>query len=116
MLMIPYNQVVNGVTKYIDSEILPKVDGWSKIAVGIVLAGAVKKGDAVVEQIKTIPIVKMIGIVDEEDRVDVETIYEEMKKHISREPLRVELPMIGALTFNTDDVEKLYAHIMGGAA
>ena len=112
--MIPYNQVVNGVTKYIDSEILPKVDGWSKIAVGIVLAGAVKKGDAVVEQIKTIPIVKMIGIVDEENRVDIEVIYEELKKQVSVEPLRMELPGVGKVTFTCEDVDKLYSHIVGG--
>lgn len=112
--MIPYNQVVNGVTKYIDSEILPKVDGWSKIAVGIVLAGAVKKGDAVVEQIKTIPIVKMIGIVDEENRVDIEVIYEELKKQVSVEPLRMELPGVGKVTFTREDVDKLYSHIVGG--
>lgn len=114
--MIPYKQVANGAAKYIDSEIVPKMNGFSKIAVGVMLAEAVKKGDHIVERMKAMPIITMLGIVDEEDKIDVETIYEEMKKHISREPLRVELPMIGALTFNTDDVEKLYAHIMGGAA
>lgn len=113
--MIPYNQVVNGVTKYIDSEILPKVEGLSKIVVGVVLAGAVKKGDALVEQIKAIPIVKMIGIVDDENRVDIETIYEELKKQVSREPISMVLPGVGKVTFNHDDIDKMYSHIMGGA-
>lgn len=114
--MIPYNQVANGAVKYIDSEIVPKVNGFSKIAVGVMLAEAVKRGDHIVERMKAMPMITMLGIVDEEGRVDVETIYEEMKKHISKEPLRVELPMVGVLTFTTDDVDKLYAHIMGGAA
>ena len=112
--MIPYNQVVNGVTKYIDSEIIPKVEGLSKIAVGIVLAGAVKRGDTVIEQIKAIPIIKMIGIVDDENRVDIETIYEELKKQVSIEPLRMELPGVGKVTFTREDVDKLYSHIVGG--
>ena len=112
--MIPYNQVVNGVTKYIDSEILPKVEGLSKIVVGVVLAGAVKKGDALVEQIKAIPIVKMIGIVDDENRVDIETIYEELKEQVAKEPLHMELPGVGKVTFTHEDVDKLYSHIMGG--
>ena len=114
--MIPYSQVANGATKYIDSEIVPKVNGLSKIAVGVMLAEAVKRGDHIVERMKAMPLVTMLGIVDEEDRIDVETIYEELKKHLSREPLRVELPMVGVLTFSHEDVEKLYAHIMGGAA
>ena len=113
--MIPYNQVVNGVTKYIDNEILPKVEGLSKIAVGIMLAGAVKRGDSIIEQIKAIPVVKMIGIVDDENRVDIETIYEELKKQVSREPISMVLPGVGKVTFNHDDIDKMYSHIMGGA-
>lgn len=113
--MIPYNQVVNGVTKYIDNEIIPKVEGLSKIAVGIVLASAVKRGDVIVEKIKAIPVVKMIGIVDDENRVDIETIYEELKKQVSKEPISMVLPGVGRVTFTRDDVDKLYSHIMGGA-
>lgn len=113
--MIPYNQVVNGVTKYIDSEILPKVEGLSKIAVGIMLASAVKRGDALVEQIKSVPMIKMIGIVDDDNRVDIEVIYEELKKQVSREPISMVLPGVGKVTFTRDDVDKLYSHIMGGA-
>lgn len=112
--MIPYNQVVNGVTKYIDNEILPKVEGLPKIAVGIMLAGAVKRGDSIIEQIKAIPVVKMIGIVDDENRVDIETIYEELKKQVAKEPLHMELPGVGRVTFTHEDVDKLYSHITGG--
>jgi hypothetical protein len=112
--MIPYNQVVNGVTRYIDSEIVPKVNGFSKLAVAVVLAGAVKNAGNTVEQIKTMPIIKMTGLIDEENMVDIETIYEELKKQLSIEPMRIELPGIGAVTFTHDDVDKLYSHIVGG--
>ena len=113
--MIPYNQVVNGVTRYIDNEIVPKVEGLSKIAVGIMLAGAVNRGDSIIVQIKAIPVVKMIGIVDDENRVDIETIYEELKKQVEREPISMVLPGVGKVTFNHDDIDKMYSHIMGGA-
>jgi hypothetical protein len=113
--MIPYNQVVNGVTRYIDSEIVPKVNGFSKLAVAVVLAGAVKNAGNTVEQIKTIPIIKMTGLIDEENMVDIETIYEELKKQVSREPISMVLPGVGKVTFNHDDIDKMYSHIMGGA-
>lgn len=113
--MVPYNQVVNGITKYIDNEIVPKVEGLSKLAVGIMLASAVKRGDGIVAQMKAIPFVKMLGIVDDDNRVDVETIYEELKKQVSREPISMALPGVGKVSFTHEDVDKLYAHIMGGA-
>ena len=113
--MIPYNQVVNGITRYVDNEIMPKLDGWSKIGMAVVVAGAVKRGDSIIEQIKAIPVVKMIGIVDDENRVDIETIYEELKKQVEREPISMVLPGVGKVTFNHDDIDKMYSHIMGGA-
>jgi hypothetical protein len=113
--MIPYNQVVNGVTRYIDSEIVPKVNGFSKLAVAVVLAGAVKNAGNTVEQIKTMPIIKMTGLIDEENMVDIETIYEELKKQVAREPISMVLPGVGKVTFNHDDIDKMYSHIMGGA-
>ena len=112
--MIPYNQVVNGVTRYIDSEIIPKVNGLPKIAVGIMMAAAVKRGDSIIEQMKAMPVIKMLGIVDDENEIDIDIIYEETKKHLSREPMRMELPMVGILTFTESDIDKLYSHIMGG--
>lgn len=113
--MIPYNQVVNGVTRYIDSEIVPKVNGFSKLAVAVVLAGAVKNAGNTVEQIKTMPIIKMTGLIDEENMVDIETIYEELRKQVEREPISMVLPGVGKVTFTHDDVDKMYSHIMGGA-
>ena len=113
--MIPYNQVVNGLTKYIDSEIVSKIGGWQKWALGAGLGIAVSRGADIVGQMKTMPIIKMLNIIDEENKVDVEIIYRELKKQAEKEPITVALPMVGTVTFTRDDVDKLYNHIMGGA-
>lgn len=112
--MIPYTQVINGVTKYIDSEIVPKFGGFAKIAVGIISASAVKRGDYIMNQIKTIPLIKMIGIIDDENKVDIDIIYQEAKKQLAKEPISIMLPMLGTITFTHSDVDKLYTHITGG--
>lgn len=113
--MIPYNQVVNGLAKYIDSEIVSKIGGWQKWALGAGIGIGVKRGSAIVEQMKSMPLIKMLNIIDEENMVDVEVIYEELKKQAQKEPVHVALPMVGTVTFTQDDVDKLYNHIMGGA-
>ena len=77
--MVPYNQVVNGVTRYIDSEIVSKLTGWQRWAIGAGLGIAVSKGSHIMEQMRSIPMVKMLNIIDG-DMVDIETIYSELRK------------------------------------
>ena len=113
--MIPYNQVVNGLAKYIDSEIVSKIGGWQKLALGVGLGIGIKRGNTIVEQMKSMPFIKMLNIIDEQNMVDVEIIYEELKKQAQKEPIHVALPTVGTVTFTQDDVDKLYNHIMGGA-
>ena len=112
--MVPYNQVVNGVTKYIDSEIVSKLTGWQRWAIGAGLGVAVSRGSHIMEQMRSMPLVKMLNIIDG-DMVDVETIYSELRKQAERESINVALPAVGTVTFTRDDVEKVYSYIMGGA-
>ena len=42
-------------------------------------------------------------------------VDEEVKKQVAREPISMVLPGVGKVTFNHDDIDKMYSHIMGGA-
>ena len=45
---------------------------------------------------------------DKEDKVDVDKIYKEMKKQAKKSAVTFDMPMIGPITLNEQDVDKMY--------
>lgn len=112
--MVPYNKVINGITKYIDEEIVNKLTGAQKWIIGTGAGIILMKATDVFNAIKNNPIIKTMGIINANDEVDVELIYKELKKQAQKGAITFDVPMVGALTLNEQDVDKLYNKIMGG--
>ena len=109
--MYDYAKVINGVTKYIDNEIISKITGWKKWVVGSGLGIAMTNTTNIFNQIKNNEFVKMLNIIDKDDKIDVDKIYREMKKQAMKSAITFDVPMIGAITLNEQDVEKIYEFI-----
>lgn len=109
--MYSYGQVINGVSRYIDTEIVNKMSGYQKWVIGAGAGIFLNKGTKIFENIKNNEIVKSMEIIDSEDNIDVDCIYQELKKQASKGAITFDLPMIGAITLNETDVDKLYSYI-----
>lgn len=109
--MYEYNQVINGIAKYIDEEIISQIDGWKKWVIGSGVGIALSDGTEIFNNIKNNDLVKMLGIVDKEDKINVDKIYKELKKQSKKSSITFNVPMIGAMTLTEQDVEKLYKAI-----
>ena len=48
--MVTYEQIINGLTKFIDSEILSQLTGNQKVLIGIGSGIVLKKGNAIFKQ------------------------------------------------------------------
>ena len=112
--MVTYNQVVNGMTKYIDQEIINKIQGWQRWALGAGAGIMMTKGSNMFNALKANPIIKMLDVIDENDMIDIDTIYTELRKQAEKGSATFEAPMIGAITLTKDDVDKLYRLITEG--
>lgn len=108
--MVTYEQVMNGLTKFIDAEIISQLSGNQKILLGIGSGVALRKGENLYNGLKNNSMIKMLGIINE-DGIDIETLYEEAKKQTQKEAIRVDIPMVGTLKLNGEDIEKLYSYI-----
>ena len=113
--MVTYNQVVNGMSRYIDQEIVNKMQGLSRWGVGA-LSGIVlsSKGANIFNTLKANPIIKMLEVIDENDMIDIDTIYAELRKQAEKGSATFDAPMIGTITLTKDDVDKLYRLIKEG--
>lgn len=111
--MIHKSRVMQGIAAYIDNEIVSQMSGsWKSWVIGSAAGIALSRADEMLTNLAANPIVKALGLIDGEN-IDVETIYEELRRQAQRGAATVELPMLGAITFSVADVDSLYRHIKG---
>lgn len=112
--MVHYSKVVSGLMSYVDNEIVAKMNGSLKgWGVGIVAGLLGRKADQVFVALRNNPIAASLGLIDGE-MVDAEAVYSEALRMAQRGSATVNVPMLGAITFTTADVESLYRYIIGG--
>lgn len=109
--MYEYSKVLNGITTYIDREIVDKINGWQKWVVGSGIGIAMSNSTNVFNELKKNQVVKMLGVIDKDDKIDVEKIYKELKKQARKGAITFDVPLVGTMTLNEQDVDKLYQYI-----
>jgi len=112
--MATMNQVQNGLTKYIDTEILPSMQGWQKWVFGAGVSIALGNLPATINRWKGHEVVKMLGVIDENGNIDMPKVYQGIKRQSAKGPVSFDVPGMGTLTLHDADVDKIYNMIMGG--
>lgn len=109
----PFFQVQKGIAAYMDNEVMPLIDdtSWKKVMVGTAISLGIKRADAYLPLLQANPIVKTLDLVDEEGGIDVDALAPEIKNNISKNGMKVELPVLGTMTFRAEDVDKLLQYI-----
>lgn len=111
--MYEYNKVINGIAKYIDEEIVEKIGGWQKWVIGSGVGLMLSNTSGTFNQLKNNELVKMLNIIDKNDKIDVDKIYKELKKQAKKSSATFDVPMLGPTTLNEQDVDKIYEFIKG---
>lgn len=106
--MYNYEKVVNGLTKYIDTEIVNKVPGWKRWILGSGIGIMMSNATNIFDQLKKNDFIKLLDLIDSNNNINVEIIYKELKKQAQKGSVNIELPMIGSFVLNEQDVDKLY--------
>lgn len=109
--MYNYGQVMRGLAQYVDEEIVSKISGWQKWVVGAGLGVALDKGVNIFNELKSNQMVKALEVIDKNDMIDVDTLYKSIKKQAHNNPVTFSVPIVGAMTLNESDVDKIYEAI-----
>lgn len=110
--MVSISKIKAGAARYVDDEITSKLSGWQRWVVGAGAAMALENLDGLIDPIKTHPAAKALHVMDDSGNVDVEKLYPYLKEQAKKGPVTFAVPIIGALTLNESDVDKLYTYIM----
>lgn len=108
--MVSVNDIVNGITKYIDTEFLalfPET-GFQRVMIGAAAAIVIKKRTP-----EAVSIVKALGLMDADGNVDIDTLKTEVQNHMPADGIKMEVPSLGVITFKKEDIDKLYKYIVG---
>ena len=109
--MATIDQIKRAVTRFADNEILPRLPTGKGIGAGILLALVMEGGRDKLLALREHPAVKMMGVMDESGNVDVEKLYSVARPKLDGKKLPVDIPLIGELKFDANDVDKLYSMI-----
>jgi hypothetical protein len=109
--MYSYTQVYNGISKYLESDIISKIDGWQKWVVGAGMSMALSKGNEIFGKIKEIPIVKTLGLIDDKDMINVDELYKYLKEQAEKSSITINNAITGPITFDKKDIDRLYEFI-----
>lgn len=109
--MVRIQSIQNGTLKFIDNELLPKMQGWKKWTFGAAASLWLTNLPNVFQKIKENSFVGSLGIIDESGMINIEKLYAEFYKQAERTPVTFDIPVIGQITLDKTDVEKLYAYI-----
>lgn len=112
--MVSLAQVQMGVERYIDAEILAKIPDWRKWVLGASASRMLSRSTEIFNQLKLSPVVAAMGVIDDQDQIDIDAIHAEFAKQAQRGAITFDVPLMGALTLNAADVDKLYSYIVGG--
>ena len=112
--MVHYTKVSNGLMAYARDEIVSRFDG-SLLGWGVAIASGIiaSRTREIFEAVRSHPALKIAGVIDGE-MIDIDLIYAEALKASQKTSATVNVPVIGAITFTTKDVESLYRYIIGG--
>ena len=112
VFMVTMEQIKRGAARYVDEEFTAKLSGWQKWAVGAYAAMALENLDGMFLKLGDKPAVRAMGVIDEAGNVDLDRVYTCVKKQAQKGPVTFQAPLLGAVTINELDVDKLYTCIL----
>ena len=111
--MLHYSRVIQGISNFIDAELVGKLAGsWKAWALGGMAGIALNRSEQLFQTIKNNPALAALGLVEGEN-INIDLLYSELKKQAQKGTATVTMPIIGPVTFGTADVDSLFRYIKG---
>lgn len=105
-------QVIKGLTQYIDNEVIARLPTAGKWLAGTVLGLSLKSTQELINYAQDNEVVELLGIFNKDGLIDVDKIVGVAKKNATKYGnIVVTYPILGQLTFTPDDIDLLKEYI-----
>ena len=112
--MVPMEQALRGAHKFVDEELVGRLTGGKRWLFGAAVDATFAEPGGIIKLLKDNTVVQMLGLMDEDNRLDVEKAYRYIKPRAAKGPAVIPIPFAGDLTLTESDVDKIYRYMMGG--
>lgn len=114
--MVTISQVQQGVAKFVDAEVIPRLSTLEKLVVGSGAGLITAKLPDVLNKYTDNKIFSALGLYDpERGEIDIDALYNAAKPYISADPIPVKIPMVGiTLKMTQREIDTLYRYIKEG--
>lgn len=111
--MVKMETIEKAIACYLDDEFMPKLkeNSWQKLLTGTAISICIKRFGNITKAVSSNKALLTLGVVDADGNVDVELLCTEMKNNMTSSGVKVEIPIVGNVTFHQDDLDKLYQRI-----
>lgn len=110
-MKVTIEQIQKGFIKFIDTEIINHLQGWQKIGFGATAALIIKNLPNIAKAYMNNPVVSMLGVIDSEEKIDVEAIHDALADYLTETGEYIDIPMFGRIKVTRQDLETLYIDI-----
>lgn len=112
--MVTIAKVQQGVAKFVDAEIIPRLSVVEKLVVGGGAGLITSKLPEVLGKYADNNIFSALALYDaEHGEIDIDALYNAVKPYIGPDPIPVKIPIAGiTLKFTQREIDTLYKYIM----
>ena len=106
-------QVAEGLSLFVESELLPAFDGWRMWAAAAALALFHKQSGSIITTLSQNKIISSLGVVDGDGNIDVDSAIEALKEALRKHgKLPLDIPALDiSFNFSENDVETLRGYL-----
>lgn len=111
--MVTIQQAQQGIARFIDSEVVPRLSAVEKVVVGGGAGLLTAKLPEVLKKCSDNKMISTLGIYDaEHGEIDIDALYNAVKPYIGADPIPVKIPFVGiTLKFTQREIDTLYQFI-----
>lgn len=109
--MVSIDKVKRGAARYLDEEFTGKLTGWQRWVFGAGAGMYLENLSQTVERLSGAELVKGLCVIDGAGNIDLDKLRRYFLAEARKGPVSFVLPVVGQVTLNEADVEKLCRYI-----
>lgn len=106
--MVTVEQIKAGLGDYLQAKMMPRLDSKRQFVLGMAYGLGAGRLDALIAEAGKNQIVKAMGLIDENGRVDIDALYNAAAAQMqAQQRLQIDIPLMGSFAFDEADLREL---------